>query len=151
MFKPIVIPIDLEEPQFSDQAIALALREVDRDGGKLHLMTVIPGFSSPLVASYFKKSAVEKAHQAVEQHLIDFTQQQLPDGIARTLSVHQGNPAERIVKQAKRVGADLIIMTAHHRGKVDHALLGSNSARVVERAACSVLVLRPGALDPADG
>lgn len=143
MFKHILIPIDLEEPQFSDQAIEVALREVDRDGGELHLMTVIPGFSSPLVASYFKKSAVEKAHEAVEQHLLDFAHQKLPADVVRSLSVHQGNPAERIVKQAKRMAADLIIMTAHHRGKVDHALLGSNSARVVERALCSVLVLRP--------
>ncbi len=143
MFKHILIPVDVEEPEFSDAALELALREIDRDGGTLHLMTVIPGFSSPLVASYFKKSEVKKAHAAVDQHLLDYTQAKLPADVQRALSVHQGNPAERIVKQAKRIGADLIIMTAHHRGKIDHALLGSNSSRVVERAGCSVLVLRP--------
>lgn len=145
MFKHILIPVDLEEPQFSDEAIEVGLREVDRDGGEIHLMTVIPGFSSPLVASYFKKSAVEKAHQAVEEHLVQFAKEKLPEGLKHHLSVHQGNPAERIIKQARRVGADLIIMTAHHRTKVDHALLGSNSSRVVERAGCSVLVIRPRA------
>ncbi|WP_207061172.1 universal stress protein [Motiliproteus sp. SC1-56] len=142
MFKKILIPVDLEEPQFSDRAIALGLREVDREGGDIHLMTVIPGFSSPLVASYFKRSDVKKAHEAVDQHLIDFAHEKIPADVHRTLSVHQGNPAERIIKQAKRLGADLIIMTAHHRGKVDHVLLGSNSQRVVDRAPCSVLVLR---------
>lgn len=143
MFKQILVPVDLEEPEFSRAAVDLALREIDRDGGTIHLMTVIPGFNSPLVASYFKKSVVEKAHAAVDQHLIDYAEQQLPAAVKRALSVHQGNPAERIIKQAKRVGADLIIMTAHHRNAIDHALLGSNSARVVERAGCSVLVLRP--------
>ncbi|MEH6825131.1 MAG: universal stress protein [Motiliproteus sp.] len=143
MFKHILIPVDVEEPEFSDAALELGLREIDRDGGTLHLMTVIPGFSSPLVASYFKKSEVKKAHAAVDQHLLDYAQAKLPVDVQRSLSVHQGNPAERIVKQAKRIGADLIIMTAHHRGKIDHALLGSNSSRVVERAGCSVLVLRP--------
>lgn len=143
MFKQILIPIDLEEPDFSQAALDLGLREIDRDGGTIHLMTVIPGFTSPLVASYFKKSAVKKAHAAVDQHLIEFAEQKLPADVDRALTVHQGNPAERIIKQAKRVKADLIIMTAHHRGSVDHVLLGSNSARVVERAGCSVLVLRP--------
>lgn len=142
MFKQIIVPVDIEEPSFSDKAIELALREVDRAGGCIHLMTVIPGFNSPLVASYFKKSVVEKAHEAVEKQLQALAQKMLPAEVNRTLSVHQGNPAERIIKQAKRCNADLIIMTAHHRSKVDHVLLGSNSSRVVERAGCSVLVLR---------
>ncbi len=143
MFKHILVPVDLEEPTFSDAAIELALREIDREGGEIHLMTVIPGFNSPLVASYFKKSAVDKAHKAIDEHLAEFAKQKLPDDVPRHLSVHQGNPAERIVKQAKQAGADLIIMTAHHRGRLDHALLGSNSFRVVDHAECSVLVLRP--------
>ncbi|MEH6471112.1 MAG: universal stress protein [Halopseudomonas sp.] len=143
MFKQIIVPVDIEEPTFSDRAIELALREVDREGGSIHLMTVIPGFNSPLVASYFKKSAIDKAHEAVDKQLQALAQKMLPADVQRTLSVHQGNPAERIIKQAKRNKADLIIMTAHHRGKVDHVLLGSNSSRVVERAGCSVLVLRP--------
>lgn len=142
MFKTILIPVDLEEPGFSRPAIEVALRELDRDGGKLHLMTVIPGFASPLVASYFDPAAVQKAHQAVDQHLVEFARQELPDDIQYDLSVHQGHPAERIVKQSKKVHADLIIMSAHHRGRLDSALLGSNSARVVERAKCSVLILR---------
>ena len=143
MFKTIIVPVDIEEPAFSDKAIELALSEVDQEGGTIHLMTVIPGFNSPLVASYFKKSAVEKAHQAVEKELQDLAHKMLPAEVHRTLSVHQGNPAERIIKQANISKADLIIMTAHHRSKVDHVLLGSNASRVVERASCSVLVLRP--------
>ncbi|WP_339890809.1 universal stress protein [Neptuniibacter pectenicola] len=142
MFKQIIVPVDIEEPSFSDKAIELALRELD-SGGCIHLMTVIPGFNSPLVASYFKKSAVEKAHEAVEKQLQALAEEKLLPEVNRTLSVHQGNPAERIIKHALRCNADLIIMTAHHRGKVDHVLLGSNSSRVVERAGCSVLVLRP--------
>ena len=143
MFKEILIPVDLEEPEFSQSALELGLREMDKQGGTIHLMTVIPGFTSPLVASYFRKKDVEKAHAAVDQHLIDYANDKLPEDVRRKLSVHQGNPAERIVKQAKKIDADLIIMTAHHRNAVDHVLLGSNSSRVVERAGCSVLVLRP--------
>lgn len=143
MFKQILIPVDLEEPQFSDEAIAVALREIQNGEGNIHLMTVIPGFSSPLVASYFNKALMEKAHQAVDDHLKVFAAEKIPAGVHCSLSVHQGHPADRIIHQANEIGADLIIMTAHHRSMVDHVLLGSNSSRVAERAACSVLLLRP--------
>jgi len=142
MFKNILIPVDLEEPAFARPAIEVALRELDRDTGTLHLMTVIPGFASPLVASYFDPAVVHKAHEAVDQHLLDFARQELPDDVRHHLTVHQGHPAKRIVEQAEKVHADLIVMSAHHRGRLDHALLGSNSSRVVERAHCSVLILR---------
>lgn len=142
MFKNILIPVDLEEPAFSRPALEVALRELDRSGGNIHLMTVIPGFASPLVATFFDPAVVDKAHKAVDQHLIDFAAQELPEDVHHSLSVHQGHPAERIVQQAQKMKADLIIMSAHHRGRLDSALLGSNSARVVERAQCSVLILR---------
>ncbi len=149
MFKNILIPVDLEEPAFAEPAIAVALRVRDPDGGSIHLMTVIPGFASPLVASFFDPAAVQKAHLAVDKHLVDFAAQQLPADVPHSLSVHQGHPAERIVKQAAVINADMIIMSAHHRGRLDSALLGSNSARVVERAQCSVMILRGDALKPA--
>ncbi|NVK42861.1 MAG: universal stress protein [Oceanospirillaceae bacterium] len=142
MFKTILLPVDLEEPGFSRPAIEVALRELDRDGGRVHLMTVIPGFASPLVASYFDPRAVDKAHKAVDAKLVEFARQELPDDVHYDMSVHQGHPAERIVEEAKNIHADLIIMSAHHRGRLDVAFLGSNSSRVVERAKCSVMILR---------
>ncbi|WP_020684003.1 universal stress protein [Marinobacterium rhizophilum] len=145
MFKTILIPVDLEEPAFAEPAIAVALRELDRDGGHIHLMTVMPGFVSPMVASFFDPAVLAKAHKAVDQHLVEYAATHLPADVAHTLSVHQGHPAERIIKEAAAINADLIIMSAHHRGRLDSALLGSNSARVVERAQCSVLLLRGAA------
>lgn len=142
MFKTILIPVDLEEPAFAEPAIEVALRELDRNGGHIHLMTVMPGFVSPMVAAFFDPAMVKKAHQEVDRHLVEYAAKQLPADVPHTLSVHQGHPAERIIKEAQTIDADLIIMSAHHRGRLDHALLGSNSARVVERAQCSVLILR---------
>nr|WP_067292458.1 universal stress protein [Marinobacterium profundum] len=146
MFKTILIPVDLEEPAFAQPAIAMALRELDPNGGTLHLMTVMPGFASPLVASYFDPAVLKKAHEGVNRHLVEFAAKQLPADVTHRLSVHQGNPAERIIKQAAAINADMIIMSAHHRSRLDSALLGSNSARVVERAQCSVMILRGDAL-----
>lgn len=144
MFKQILVPVDLNEPEFSRQAIEVAAREARQGQGEIHLMTVMPGVSSPLVADFFDQSAIHKAHEAVKTQLKAFAADQLPSDVAHSLSVHEGQPADRILFQARHIKADLIIMTAHHRSHLSEVLLGSNSSRVVERAACSVLIMRPG-------
>ena len=53
MFKKVLVPVDLGEPAFSQQALALALREVRDNQAELHLVTVVPGYSNPIVAGYF--------------------------------------------------------------------------------------------------
>ncbi len=65
-------------------------------------MTVIAGFASPLVATFFAPATVDKAHKAVGQHLIDFAAQDLPEDVHHSLSVYQGHPAQRIVRQAHK-------------------------------------------------
>ena len=142
MYTSILLPIDLEATDFSAPAIRQALELIEPYKGCLHLMAVIPGFNSPLVASYFDQKAVNRAHQSVDQHLRDYAASVIPEGIKYELSVHQGQIAERIVFQAERSSTQLIIMAAHHRGTIESVLLGSNTARVVEKSHCSVMVLR---------
>jgi len=142
MFKKILVPVDLNEPEFSSQAIEVAVREARLGQGEVHIMAVMPGFSSPLVADYFDADTVARARESVKTQLQQFAVDQLPTDIPHSLSVHEGQPADRILHQAKHVQADLIIMKAHNRPHIEEMLLGSNSARVVERAHCSVLILR---------
>ena len=53
-----------------------------------------------------------------------------------------GNPAEKIMKVASKQHTDLIVMGAKGLAAIDRFLLGSVSARVVQHADCSVLVVR---------
>jgi nucleotide-binding universal stress UspA family protein len=53
-----------------------------------------------------------------------------------------GNPADQILKTAETHEADLIVTGAKGLGAVGRFLLGSVSTRVVQHAACSVLVVR---------
>ncbi|MDN5942768.1 MAG: universal stress protein, partial [Nitrospira sp.] len=52
------------------------------------------------------------------------------------------NPAEEIMKASVERDADLIVMGAQGLGAIDRFLLGSVSTRVVQHAACAVLVVR---------
>ncbi|WP_027859190.1 universal stress protein [Marinobacterium jannaschii] len=142
MFKKVLVPIDLEEPEFASRSMELALREVQQSGAELHLMSVMPGYSSTLVASYFGESDRKAAVQDMAQKLKEFAAQRVPAGVPLVLKVYEGHPAQSILNRISKAGIDLVIMSAHHHSKIDEFLMGSTSARVVDRAKCSVLVLR---------
>jgi nucleotide-binding universal stress UspA family protein len=60
--------------------------------------------------------------------------------------VLEGRPATRIVEEAQRLGADLIVMGARGLSAVRRLLLGSVSSEVVDHAPCPVLVARSEAV-----
>ena len=59
--------------------------------------------------------------------------------------VEDGVPKLTIVDEAKKWGADLIVVGSHGRTGLDRFLLGSVSDAVARHAACSVEIVRPRA------
>ena len=60
----------------------------------------------------------------------------------REVQVAAGHPAETIVRMARELAVDLIIMATHGRTGVSHLLLGSVAEHVVRHAPCPVLTVR---------
>jgi nucleotide-binding universal stress UspA family protein len=56
--------------------------------------------------------------------------------------IRQGNPAEEILAEASKIRADLIVTGSHGRHGAEKFLLGSVSSKIVDYAACSVLVVK---------
>lgn len=56
--------------------------------------------------------------------------------------VQRGVPVERILRQAEKLGADLIVMGTRGQGLVADAVLGSTARRVVRRSKRPVLTIR---------
>lgn len=54
-----------------------------------------------------------------------------------------GVPFEEIVRVAREISADMIIMGTHGRTGMSHLFLGSVTEKVVRRAPCPVLTVRP--------
>jgi nucleotide-binding universal stress UspA family protein len=54
-----------------------------------------------------------------------------------------GEPAAEILEVAKEAKVDLIVVGTHGRTGLEHALMGSIAERVVRRAHCPVLTVRP--------
>jgi nucleotide-binding universal stress UspA family protein len=63
------------------------------------------------------------------------------DADAIALRVSIGRPADKILAEQERGGADLIVMGTHGGGMLVRALLGSVASEVLHRSPCSVLVM----------
>lgn len=61
---------------------------------------------------------------------------------AKTVLV-KGVPVNQIVRAAKRLKCDLIVLATHGRTGLRHVLMGSVAENVVRRAPCPVLTVRP--------
>ncbi len=57
--------------------------------------------------------------------------------------VASGNIADGILQAAEDAGVDLIVMGSHGRTTIKEFILGSEAERVVKRATCNVLVVKP--------
>jgi nucleotide-binding universal stress UspA family protein len=81
--------------------------------------------------------AVAHHHEAIHK---------LRDGLrAQGIDAHglviQGTTVDKIVDEAQRLPADLIIVGSHGHGALLHLLLGSVSEGVIKHASCPVLVV----------
>jgi nucleotide-binding universal stress UspA family protein len=80
--------------------------------------------------------------------LREFVRENFADMVGKvkiTEAVETGIPYNKIVTKAEEENADLIVMSTHGRTGFEQLMLGSVTARVVARAACPVLSIRPKA------
>ena len=139
MFKTVLVPIDISLPEEA-RKILTAARDLTRPWEcELHVMTVVPDQGMPIVASYFDEHQEDDSLAAAKAELhaaVDDV------GITPTkLYLQAGTVYDRIIRLAKKIDADLILISAHSPELKDY-LLGSNAARVVRHSQRSVLVLR---------
>jgi universal stress protein A len=60
------------------------------------------------------------------------------------IDVRTGVPNIDIVRAARELGVDLIVMATHGRTGLAHLVSGSVTEHVIRETACPVLVIRPG-------
>lgn len=142
MFKTLLAPVNIDDTRHSQHAMQAAIAIAQRDRAALHVVTVVPGFGMPLVASFFPEDAMQEAKKEVAKRLHDYIENTVPDSVQTTPKIMEGNPPELIVEYANAIGADLIVMPPHDRGSVNQALLGSCTMKVTQHAHCSVMVVR---------
>jgi nucleotide-binding universal stress UspA family protein len=137
MFKRILVPVDLAEPDLARPAIETACTMADSAGGAIRIVHVLP-MTPVMLAEYVPPDFDAQQRKSAEDGMKALTGTCGLGSDRVSGVVRQGGIYHEVIEEAK---ADLIVMTSH-RPDMRSYFLGSNAGHVVRYANCSVLVLR---------
>jgi nucleotide-binding universal stress UspA family protein len=143
MYKQILVPVDLADPELAKPALANAVAMARQSGGSVRLINVMP-LTPVMLAEYVPPDFEAQQRKSAQEALsIVAAETGLGPGHVST-NVRQGGVHHEILEEAGAVHADLIVMTSHRpqRAAVRTYFLGSHTGHVVRYAKCSVLVVR---------
>jgi nucleotide-binding universal stress UspA family protein len=140
MFKRILVPVDLADPDLAKAAIETAVSLARASGGSVRLLNVLP--TTPvMLAEYVPPDFDSQQRQSAAEALAIIGQESGLNSSQISATVRQGGIYHEVLEEAKAIHADLIVMSSH-RPAMKTYFLGSNAGHVVRYAKCSVLVVR---------
>ena len=143
MYKQILVPVDLSDPELAKPALATAVMLVTQSGGSVRLINIMP-LTPVMLAEYVPADFEAQQRKSAEEALAIVAKETGLDPARVSSVVRQGGIYQEILEEANAMKADLIVMTSHRpqRPAVRTYFLGSNAGHVVRYAKCSVLVVR---------
>ncbi len=141
--RQILVPLDFSEhaPQVAEWAAHLALEHQSRVVllHAYHLPVEFQQLEGAYLPPDFWTNVKAEAVQGLERHAASLRAQ----GLEVEAVVREGYPATVIEEEAERQNADLIVIGTRGLTGLRHMLLGSVAERVVQKAPCPVLTVKP--------
>jgi nucleotide-binding universal stress UspA family protein len=145
-WKRILCPIDFSDA--SRAALETAAELSTRYGAMVALFHAypVPGYTFPDGSFVASSKMMDELSTQAQKHLEEW--KALAEGLGVKhveMGTAIGEPAHEILEFARAQHADLLVIGTHGRTGLQHALMGSVAERVVRRAECPVLTVRPPA------
>ena len=143
MYKKILVPIDLADPDLAKPAVATALMMTGQSDGTIRFVNVLP-LTPVMLAEYVPPDFEAQQRRAAADALTIIVKEIGLDPSRASSTVRQGGVHQEILEEAAAFKADLIVMSSHRPQKpgLRTYFLGSHAGHVVRYAKCSVLVVR---------
>ncbi|MDZ7290957.1 MAG: universal stress protein [candidate division KSB1 bacterium] len=145
--RKILVPTDFSET--ANRAVDYAIKLAETNRARLILLTVIgdlPLTDEEMMMLRVSVDSVReynrKQIEAAKQKLQKLIRPSVLKKLRVQFMVRDGKPFVEIIRAAKDTAADLIVMASHGHSRLAEILLGSTTDRVVQKAPCSVLVVR---------
>ena len=142
--KKILVPQDFSE--YSLHALKYAVTFAELFKSELIVLHIVEPIVYPADFSFGQVSIPameEEIRKHSEEQLNELVEREIPAAIKATPIIRVGKPFIEIVEVAKGENADLIVISSHGRTGMDHVLFGSTADKVVRKAPCPVLTIRP--------
>ena len=140
MFTKILVPVDPNEMEFAKPAVAAAANLAMQSNGHVLLVGVLPvmnGYVSEYLPADFEVGFERDTENRIRA--IGTAAGLKPDKFE--VKLRTGSVYHEVIDESKESGVDVIVVTSH-RPQMSTYLLGSNAAKIVRHAPCSVLVVR---------
>ena len=153
--KTILYATDLgpKGPEVANHAVGVA-RRFDARIHAIHVTEPMSRFTNTLVEKYLPRESVDTFHvqalnearQALEKRANAYFQEHLFDEddvehLFADIRVVEGSPATTILKEAKRIGADLIVLGDRGYSPLNELLIGSVAHKVMMTTRIPVLLV----------
>jgi nucleotide-binding universal stress UspA family protein len=128
----------------ADKALETAVRMASGLGGTVDVVTVVQDLCLSTEEISLKDCEAVDASLAAEARgrMKKVSDALAAKGVAATMVVKNGRPAEGIVEAAGELGSDLIVVGSHGRHGAARMLLGSVSSRVAALAGVNTLIVK---------
>lgn len=141
--KKILYPTDFSESSL--EALKYGVSFAKEFGAKLILMHVVSenteGLNLPRVSSL--ESVEQELVQEAERNLKVLIPIEQRKNLDWEMAILRGHPANEIMLYAHQNDIDLIIIGTHGRSGFEHIIFGSTAEKVVRKAPCPVLTVKP--------
>jgi len=154
MFRRILVPVDYSE--HSRASVRIAAELAAPLGASVDIIHVWdrPTYVSDGVMvrrpGEEHRSLSDLIRENAENDMNEFLAKlELPAGVVVKHRMCSGEPAQKLVEEARTGGYDLIVVGTHGRAGVLHLLLGSTAERLIRLSPVPVLVVPPKGRGPA--
>ena len=140
MYSNILVPTDFSRSSYA--AFGPAASIAKKFKARVHLLHVVA--EVPVLAVKMGLSQSQ-----LEQRMLDHSAAELRKAAKRfplkgvELILRKGTAQDEILKAARERRVDLIVMGTLGKSGIEHMLLGSVTEKIVRRASCQVLTVKP--------
>lgn len=136
--KQILVPVDFSECM--EKALLYAVPFARQFDATLTLLHVV---EPPYLPASEMGVLVDVETQDDSRKELEALRTQLAAVVRCHTVIRKGSAQVEIIDAAKELGSDLIILSTHGRTGVERLLMGSTVEKVVRRAGCPILIVRP--------
>jgi universal stress protein A len=143
-FKRILVPIDFSD--YSKHALNYAISVATTFASELFLVYVVEPAVYPADLGFGQVTLPNIEQELAERgksELEELVRTRVGATLRCTTVVRIGKPFQEIIQAARQEKVDLIVIATHGHTGVEHLIFGGTTEKVVKKAPCPVMIVRP--------
>jgi len=147
--KTILVPTDFSE--YVDLVMDYAVFLAKSFGARIKLLHVVQSvhlaeainWMDAMVPPAGEINISEQLRKNAQKKLGEFRERYRAEGVEVEILISEGVPFVEIIQCLERESVDMVVMGSHGRTGITHLLMGSVAEKVVRKAPCPVLCIKP--------